>query len=311
MPLLERQKRLIEDAEAAGGPGDRLGYGHPEKIGRNVLISLGSAPHPRLEAPMTFSTLLFDVTDRIARITVNRPDKLNALNATVIRELGEAVARIERDGEIHGVIVTGAGPKAFVAGADIGEIAAQGPIDGQARAREGQTVFRRLERCGKPVVAAVNGFALGGGCELAMACHLRVAGENARFGQPEVKLGIGPGYGGTVRLPRLVGKGRALELLLTGRMIDAAEAHRIGLVNLVVPPERVVAEAETLLRTILENGPLAVRACLDAVDAGLETTVDEALTLEAAYFGLLSGTADMKEGTAAFLEKRKAAFRGA
>jgi len=160
------------------------------------------------------------------------------------------------------------------------------------------------------VVAAVNGFALGGGCELAMACHLRVAAQHAKFGQPEVKLGIGPGYGGTVRLPRLVGKGRALELLLTGRMIDAEEAHRIGLATMVVPGEQVVAESQALLRTILSNGPLAVRACLDAVDAGLEMSLDQALGLEAAYFGLLSGTADMKEGTAAFLEKRKAEFRG-
>jgi enoyl-CoA hydratase len=259
---------------------------------------------------MSFTTLLFDLADGIARVTVNRPDKLNALNATVIRELGEAVERVEHEAAIRGVVVTGAGPKAFVAGADIAEIAGQGPIDGKGRALEGQAVFRRLERCGKPVVAAVNGFALGGGCELAMACHLRVAGEGARFGQPEVKLGIGPGYGGTVRLPRLVGKGRALELLLTGKMIDAAEAYRIGLVNQVVPADRVVAEAEALLRAILENGPLAIQACLEAVDAGFDMSLDEALLLEANYFGLLSGTADMKEGTAAFLEKRKAVFRG-
>jgi enoyl-CoA hydratase len=260
---------------------------------------------------MTYSTLLFDLTDGVARITVNRPDKLNALNATVIRELGEAAARLEHDPAIRGAILTGAGSKAFVAGADIGEIAAQGPIDGRARALEGQAAFRRLERCGKPVIAAVNGFALGGGCELAMACHLRVASDQAKFGQPEVKLGIGPGYGGTVRLPRLVGKGRALELLLTGRMVDAAEAQRIGLVNLVVPADRVLAESEALLGTILANGPLAVRACLEAVDAGLGMSLDQALELEAAYFGLLSGTADMREGTAAFLEKRKARFQGA
>jgi enoyl-CoA hydratase len=260
---------------------------------------------------MPYTTLLFELSDGVARITVNRPDKLNALNATVIRELGEAVERVRQEPGIRGVIVTGAGSKAFVAGADIAEIAGQGPIDGKSRALEGPGVFRRLERCGKPVIAAINGFALGGGCELAMACHLRVAGEGARFGQPEVKLGIGPGYGGTVRLPRLVGKGRALELLLTGRMIDAAEAHRIGLVNVVVPADRVVAESEALLRGILENGPLAVQACLESVDAGFDMSLDDALLLEATYFGLLSGTADMKEGTAAFLEKRKAVFRGA
>ncbi len=172
-------------------------------------------------------------------------------------------------------------------------------------------MMRRLEQCGKPVVAAVNGFALGGGCELAMACHIRIASDAARFGQPEVKLGIGPGYGGTVRLPRLVGRGRALELLLTGGMIDAQEAWRIGLVNRVVPADELLPESTRLLRTILENGPLAVRACLELVDAGLEMGMDEALRLEAGWFGLLSGTADMREGTRAFLEKRKAVFTGA
>ena len=259
---------------------------------------------------MTYSTLLLDLADGIARVTINRPDKLNALDGNVIRELGEVVSGIETDASIRGVIVTGSGPKAFVAGADIGEIAGQGPIDGKARAMAGQLVFRRLERCGKPVIAAVNGFALGGGCELAMACHIRIASENAKFGQPEVKLGIGPGYGGTVRLPRLVGKGRALELLLTGAMIDAQEAWRIGLVNRVVPADRLMAEAEALLRTILDNGPLAIRLCLEAVDAGLELSLDDGLLLEANHFGLLSATADMREGTAAFLEKRKARFEG-
>src|SRR5215207_9750273 len=211
---------------------------------------------------MPFTALLFDLTDAIARVTINRPDKLNALNASVIAELDEAVERIRTEPEIRGVLLTGAGSKAFVAGADIGEIGEQGAIDGQARAIAGQRMMRRLEQCGKPVVAAVNGFALGGGCELAMACHIRIASDNARFGQPEVKLGIGPGYGGAVRLPRLVGRGRALELLLTGAMIDAQEAWRIGLVNRVVPADRLVAESEHLLRAILENAPLAVRACL-------------------------------------------------
>ena len=259
---------------------------------------------------MSYTVLLFEIRDTVAFVTVNRPDKLNALNATVIAELGDAAARLRDDPQIRGAVLTGAGAKAFVAGADIAEIARQGPVDGKARAMEGQRVFRALERCGKPVIAAVNGFALGGGCELAMACHLRVASEAARFGQPEVQLGIGPGYGGTVRLPRLVGRGRALELLLTGAMIDAQEAWRIGLVNRVVPADRLMAESEQLLRTILENGPLAIRACLEAVDNGLDTGLDEALLLEANLFGLLSGTADMREGTAAFAEKRKAAFRG-
>lgn len=255
------------------------------------------------------STLNFDLDDGIARVTVNRPDKLNALNAIVIAELGDAVTRIETDDAVRGVIVTGAGTKAFVAGADISELTEQGVTGGRARAIAGQQVFRRLERCGKPVVAAVNGFALGGGCELAMACHLRVAGENAKFGQPEVKLGIAPGYGGTVRLPRLIGRARALELLLSGEMIDAEEARRVGLVNRVVPADRVVAEAEALLRTILSNGPLAVRACLELVDIGMEMTLDQALLLEAGYFGLLSATADMREGTKAFVEKRKPTFK--
>ena len=256
------------------------------------------------------STLLFELTDGIARVTVNRPDKLNALNAIVIAELGDAVTRIETDSAVRGVIITGSGQKAFVAGADIAELAAQSPMEGKTRSAAGQSVFRRLEQCGKPVIAAVNGFALGGGCELAMACHIRLAAEQAKFGQPEVKLGIGPGYGGTVRLPRLVGKGRALELLLTGRTIDAEEAFRIGLVNRVVPADRLLAEAEAMLRTILSNGPLAIRACLEAVDAGPDMTIDQGLLLEASQFGLLSATSDMKEGTKAFLEKRTAVFKG-
>ena len=256
------------------------------------------------------TTILFELGEGIARVTINRPDKLNALNATVIEELGDAVTRIQTDAAVRGVILTGAGQKAFVAGADISELANQGPTEGKARSLRGQDVFRSLESCGKPVIAAVNGFALGGGCELAMACHIRIAAEHANFGQPEVKLGIGPGYGGTARLPRLVGSGRALELLLTGGMIDAVEAYRIGLVNKVVPGARLIDEAEVMLRAILENGPLAIRACLEAVDAGLEMSIDQALLLEANLFGLLSATADMKEGTKAFLEKRKPAFKG-
>lgn len=257
-----------------------------------------------------YTTLTFAVADRIARVTVERPDKLNALNAAVIRELGEAAERIAGDAAIGGAILTGSGTKAFVAGADISELAHQGAMEGRDRSLAGQRVFRSLERCGKPIIAAVNGFALGGGCELAMACHIRVASNTAKFGQPEVKLGIGPGYGASVRLPRLVGRGRALELLLTGAMIDAQEALRIGLVNRVVPAERLLGEAESLLHAILDNGPLAVRACLELVDAGGDMTIDEALLLEASYFGLLSATSDMREGTRAFLDKRKASFEG-
>lgn len=259
---------------------------------------------------MNYSSLLFSVSDRIARVTINRPDKLNALNDAVIAELGEAVASIESDKSIGAAIITGSGLKAFVAGADIGELAQQGPFDGKARALVGQGVLRRIERCRKPIIAAVNGFALGGGCELAMACHIRIAAESAKFGQPEAKLGIAPGYGGTVRLPRLVGKGRALEILLTCQMIDAAEAFRIGLVNRVVPNDQLLAEAEKMARTILENGPLAIQVCIEAVDSALEVTLDEGLQLEATYFGLLASTSDMREGMAAFLEKRKANFTG-
>lgn len=259
---------------------------------------------------MSYQNLLFSVSDGIARITVNRPDKLNALNDAVIGELGAAFDEVGRDAAIKGVIITGAGSKAFVAGADIGELSQQGPFDGKARALVGQGVFRRIERSGKPVIAAVNGFALGGGCELAMACHVRIAADTAKFGQPEAKLGIAPGYGGSVRLPRLVGKGRALELLLTGAMIDAAEAYRIGLVNRVVPADQLLPETERMLQTMLENGPLALRVCIEAVDSALETTVDEGLLLEANYFGLLASTADMREGMAAFLGKRKAQFTG-
>ena len=257
-----------------------------------------------------YSTLLFDLADGIARITINRPDKLNALNATVIEELADAVGRLEADVDVRGVILTGGGTKAFVAGADIAELAGQSPFEGKQRSMAGQQMMRRLERCGKPVIAAVNGFALGGGCELAMSCHLRIASETARFGQPEVKLGLAPGYGGTVRLPRLVGKGCALELLLTGAMIDAQEAWRIGLVNRVVPAERLLAETDALLREILDQGPLAVRSLLECVEVGADLSVDEGLLLEATHFGLLSASADMREGTAAFLAKRKASFSG-
>ncbi len=259
---------------------------------------------------MSYQTLLFEIKEGIAFLTINRPDKLNALNDQVVDELGHAAARIATEAAINGAILTGAGPKAFVAGADIADLAKQGPFDGKTRALRGQAVLRRLETCGKPVIAAVNGFALGGGCELAMACHLRIAADTAKFGQPEVKLGIAPGYGGTQRLPRLVGKGVALQLILTGEMIGAEEAYRIGLVNKVVPAGQLLAESEKLLRGILTMGPLAVQLALEAVDQGLEMTLDEGLLLEANHFGLLAATKDMKEGLTAFLEKRQAKFEG-
>ena len=259
---------------------------------------------------MTYSTLLYALHDGIAVVTVNRPEKLNALNDAVITELGEVAGQLLGDAAVRGAIVTGAGPKAFVAGADIAELAACDSARAEQLSRKGSETFRRLERCPKPIVAAVNGFALGGGCELAMACHLRVASDNAKFGQPEVKLGITPGYGGTVRLPRLVGRGRALELLASGAMIDAQEAWRIGLVNRVVPQDQLLAESEKLLRAMLENGPLAVAECIRMVNAEEDLSLDEALALESARFAALAGTADFREGTGAFLEKRKPVFGG-
>jgi enoyl-CoA hydratase len=260
---------------------------------------------------MSYQHLLFDVADRIATVTVNRPDKLNALNDAVIDELDRAAVEIRERADVGAAMLTGAGAKAFVAGADIAEMAKQGPFDGKARALHGQAVLRKLETCPKPIVAAVNGFALGGGCELAMACHLRIASENARFGQPEVKLGITPGFGGTQRLPRLIGKGRALELILTGQMIDAAEAYRIGLVNRVVAAAELLPTCEKLLRTILAQGPLAVALCIEAVNQGLETDLASGLLLEANHFGLAAASGDMREGMRAFLEKREAKFTGA
>ncbi len=249
------------------------------------------------------------VSDRIATITVNRPDKLNALNAEVIRRLGEVMDEIETRDDVGGILLTGAG-RAFVAGADIGELADADAVSGRALAARGQQVFRRFETSRRPVIAAVNGFALGGGCELAMACHVRIASEAAKFGQPEVKLGLCPGYGGTQRLPRLVGRGRALQLLLTGEMIDAQEALRIGLVNSVVPAEELLPTAEKMLRDMLANAPLALAACIESVDVGLEAGQDAGLAHEAAHFGLLAASTDMKEGTAAFLEKRAPKFQG-
>jgi enoyl-CoA hydratase len=259
---------------------------------------------------MPFQNITLDVSDRVATLTVNRPDKLNALNDLTIAELAEAVEDVRRRDDIGGAILTGAGNKAFVAGADIGELATQGPIEGRERARRGQYVLRRIETSPKPFIAAVNGFALGGGCELAMACHVRIAAETARFGQPEVKLGIGPGYGGSQRLPRLVGQGRALELILTAEMIDAKEAYRIGLVNTVVPPEDLIGTATGMLRKILANGPVAVAMSIEAVVRGVELPLDEALLLEADQFGLLAATDDMREGMRAFLEKRAPRFTG-
>jgi len=259
---------------------------------------------------MPFTAISLSVDDSIATITINRPDKLNALNDATIAELGDAIEDVGRRDDVGGVIVTGAGTKAFVAGADIAELSTQGPLDGRRRAQRGQQIFSRFERSRKPVIAAVNGYALGGGCELALACHIRIAADTARFGLPEVKLGIAPGYGGTQRLPRLVGKGRALELILTGGMIDASEAYRIGLVNQVVPASELVEAARAMLQQILAHGPIAIGLAIEAVNRGLDTSVDEGLVLEANHFGLLASTDDMREGMSAFLEKRSAHFTG-
>lgn len=257
----------------------------------------------------SYQFLTLDVGARIATITVNRPDKLNALNDATMVELGWAIEQVRGDEAVAGIIVTGAG-RAFVAGADIAELRAKSSMEAHALARRGQEVFSRFETCPKPVIAAVNGFALGGGCELAMACHARIASESAKFGQPEVKLGFIPGYGGTQRLTRLIGRGRALQLLLTGEMIDAAEAFRIGLVNRVVPGEMVIPAARAMLEQMLVNAPLALAQCINVVNRGADIPLDEALAHEAAAFGLLTATDDTREGTSAFLEKRAPTFRG-
>ena len=247
--------------------------------------------------------------DGILFVTIDRPKVLNALNAQTVAEIGSIFAEAREDDAVKAVIVTGAGEKAFVAGADINELATMNPISGKAIAEKGQRIFSSIERFPKPVIAAVNGFALGGGCELALACHMRIASEKAQMGLPEVTLGIIPGYGGTQRMARLLGKGKALELILSGDRIGAAEAERIGLVNRVVPADQLLSTAEELARKMASRGPLAVRAAIEAVMAGSEMGFEEGQTLEATLFGLLASTEDMKEGMAAFLEKRAANFQ--
>jgi enoyl-CoA hydratase len=260
---------------------------------------------------MSYSHILFDIAeDGIALLTVNRPQKLNALNRAVMGELDDAFGRVASEAAIHGLILTGSGERAFVAGADIGEIAETPPVLAQEMSLRGQRVIRRLETMGKPSIAAINGWALGGGLELALACSMRIATPAAKLGQPEVKLGIIAGYGGTQRLPRLIGRGRALEMLLTGEPVDAAEAHRIGLVNHVIPAGELVDFARTLLRKIFANGPVAVALSMQAVDIGLNCGLEEGLRQEASAFGIVSATVDRREGTRAFLEKRAPQFTG-
>ncbi len=258
---------------------------------------------------MNFDNLKTADSGAIRTITINRPEKLNALNVATVAELDAAISEVEADDTIAAVVITGAGDKAFVAGADISELATLGPVEAKEFALRGQEVFRRLERLTKPVVAAVNGYALGGGCELSMACHFRVASSNAVFGQPEVKLGLIPGYGGTQRLPRLVGKGRALEILLTGRNVAAAEAQSIGLANVVCEPDELESVVAGLLKSILANGPLAVGHCIEAVNSGLDMGLDDGCFLEATLFGVGAASEQMREGTTAFLERRKPEFR--
>jgi enoyl-CoA hydratase len=259
---------------------------------------------------MTFENLLVDRDGPVATITINRPKVLNALNSQTLDELRHAVLDVQRDAAIRVVIVTGAGEKAFVAGADINELAVQTPTSGREHALAGQHVLDLIENLGKPVIAAINGFALGGGCELAMACTLRLAADTARLGQPEINLGIIPGYAGTQRLSRLVGKGRALEIMLTGAPISAVEAERMGLVNRVVPAAELMTAAKSLAHTLANQAPVAVRYILSAVNKGLEMPFAEGCVYEATLFGLVGATDDMREGTRAFLEKRKPGFKG-
>ena len=259
---------------------------------------------------MAFDNLLLERDGAVAVLTVNRPKVLNALNGQTLDELRRAVLELKHDAVIRAVIVTGSGEKSFIAGADINELAVQSPIDGREHAVRGQHVFDLIEHMGKPVIAAINGYALGGGCELAMACTIRIAADTAKLGQPEINLGIVPGYAGTQRLARIVGRGRALELLLTGDQVTAQEAHRLGLVNRVVPAADLMREARALAATLAAKAPVAVRYILEAVHKGLEMPFPQAETFEATLFGLVAATDDMREGTKAFLEKRKPEFTG-
>jgi enoyl-CoA hydratase len=259
---------------------------------------------------MSYQNLLVETREGVTFVTINRPDKLNALNDATVAEIDAAFAAVSADPAVRGVVLTGAGEKAFVAGADINELAVQTPTSARAFALAGQHVFDIVEGLGKPVIAAINGYALGGGCELAMACTIRLAADTATIGQPEINLGIIPGYAGTQRLARLVGKGKAMELLLTGVPVSAAEAQRIGLVNRVVGVSELMNEARTLADQLARNPPIAMRYILDAVNRGLEMPFEQAAEYEATLFGLVAATDDMREGTRAFLDKRKPDFKG-
>ena len=275
-----------------------------------ATAALSPSPSMVPAATRTLANVLYEKRNAIAYVTVNRPKVLNALNTPTWKDLRTAFEDARDDATVRGVILTGAGDKAFIAGADIGELAHVAAFEAEQSSRFGQGVLDLIENLGKPVVAAVNGFALGGGCETAMACSIRIAVETAKFGQPEVALGLLPGGGGTQRLPRLVGKGHALQLILSGEMIGAPEAYRIGLVNEIVPAAGLIGRAEAILKKIAANAPIAVKLSLEAVNKGLETSQGEGLALEASYFGLCAATDDKKEGTTAFLEKRAPQFHG-
>jgi enoyl-CoA hydratase/carnithine racemase len=275
------------------------------------MASPGTALLEKTTAPaLDLANVLYEKKNGLAYVTVNRPKVLNALNTPTWKDLRTAFEDARDDATVRGVILTGAGNKAFVAGADIGELAQASGFEAEQSSRFGQGVLDLIEDLGKPVIAAVNGFALGGGCETAMACTVRLAVDTARFGQPEVTLGLVPGGGGTQRLPRLVGKGRALQLILSGEMISAQEAYRIGLVNEIVPADQLIARAEAILKKIAANAPIAVKFALEATNKGMEASQSEGLLLEASYFGLCAATEDKKEGTSAFLEKRVPQFHG-
>jgi enoyl-CoA hydratase/carnithine racemase len=275
-----------------------------------VSTAAATTPGRPVDDVVTLNSVLYETKGSIAYVTLNRPKVLNALNQGAWGDLRTAFEHARDDAAVLGVILTGAGDKAFIAGEDISELSRATALEAEKSSRAGQAVLDLIENLGKPVIAAVNGFALGGGCETAMACTIRVAAEHARFGQPEVKLGIPPGAGGTQRLPRLVGKGRALQLILSGEMISAQDAYRIGLVNEVVPAAGLIARCEAILRQILANAPVAVRFALEAVNKGMETSLSAGLLLEASLFAICATTQDKKEGTAAFLEKRPARFQG-
>jgi enoyl-CoA hydratase len=276
----------------------------------SLIPSSATAPNPLPRAALALANVQYEKKGPIAYVTINRPKVLNALNTPTWTDLKAAFEDAKVDASVHGVILTGAGDKAFIAGADIGELAHVDAYEAEESSRFGQGVLDLIENLGKPVVAAINGFALGGGCETAMACSIRIAVEHAKFGQPEVKLGLLPGGGGTQRLPRLVGKGRALQLILTGETISAQEAYRIGLVNEVVPAANLMARAETILTQISANAPIAVKFSLEAANKGMDTSQAEGFALEASYFGICAATEDKKEGTSAFLEKRAPRFHG-